>query len=145
MEQIIVRVNGVLIEDGKILLVEQEVSESRHWAHPGGKLEYGETLKQSIVREFKEETGLEISVGDLLYVTDRINENHHVVIISFQVSKLGGKLGTGKGEEFTTGKIKSVKMVPIEDLQNLGFSAEYCNLVKSGFPKKGSYRGNILD
>lgn len=145
MAQITVRVNGVLIEEGKILLVEQDVSASRRWAHPGGKLEFGETLRQGIVREFKEETGLDVAVGDLLYVTDRIVEGNHVVIVSFQVSKIGGSFGTGKGEEFTTGKIKSVKMVPIDELEGIGFSADYCNLVKSGFPEKGSYRGNILD
>ena len=146
MEQIIIRVNGVLIEDGRILLVEQDVSDTRHWAHPGGKPEFGETLSQAIIREFKEETGLDIAVGDLLYVTDRINnKDGHVVIVSFQVRKIGGKLGTGNGEEFATGKIKSVKMIPLNELHNLGFSADYCNLVKSGFPKKGSYRGNILD
>ena len=145
MAQIIVRVNGVLIEDGKILLVEQDVSARRQWAHPGGKLEFGETLKQGIVREFKEETGLDVAVGDLLYVTERISEDSHVVIVSFQVSKIGGMFGTGTGDEFATGKIKSIKMVPLDELHTLGFSADYCNLVKSGFPKKGSYRGNILD
>ena len=145
MGQIIVRVNGVLIEDGRILLVEQDVSAARKWAHPGGKLEFGETLKQAIIREFKEETGLDISVGDLLFITERINKDSHVVITSFRVSKTGGKFGTGTGEEFATGKIKSIRMVPLDELANLGFSSDYCNLVKSGFPKKGSYRGNILD
>ncbi len=145
MEQIIVRVNGVLIEDGKILLVEQDVSAARNWAHPGGKLEFGETLEQALIREFQEETGLYISVGDLLYVTDRIHTHEHVVIASFQVSKIGGKLGSGTGEEFATGKIKSIKMVPIDELRSLGFPRDYCNLVETGFPNKGSYRGNILD
>jgi 8-oxo-dGTP diphosphatase len=145
MAQIIVRVNGVLIEHGQLLLVEQYVSETRHWAHPGGRPEPGEKLEQGLIREFKEETGLDISVGDLLYVTDRINKNNHVVAISFMVTKTGGKLGSGTGPEFATGKIKSVKMVPINELNSLGFSTEYCNLVKSGFPKRGNYIGNILD
>ncbi len=145
MAQIIVRVNGVLIEDGKILLVEQYVSETRRWAHPGGRPEPGETLEQGLIREFNEETGLDISVGDLLYVTDRINKDNHVVVISFMVTKTGGKLGSGTGPEFATGKIRSVRMIPINDLHDLGFSTEYCNLVKSGFPKRGIYRSNILD
>jgi mutator protein MutT len=145
MEQIIVRVNGVLIEDGKILLVEQDVSETRHWAHPGGRSEPGETLEQCVVREMKEETGIDVSVGELLYVTDRIQDNSHTVIIAFSVSKTGGKLGTGHGSEFARGKIRDVKMTPVDDLQNLGFSEAYSNLVKSGFTDKGIYIGNILD
>jgi len=145
MEPIIVRVNGVLIEDNKILLVEQYVSETRNWAHPGGKPEFGETLEQCIIREMKEETGLDVAVEELLYITDRISQDNHVIIISFLVSRKGGELGTGSGLEFATGKIKSVRMVPFNELNDLGFSVDYCNLVKSGFPKKGSYRGNILD
>ena len=141
----IIRVNGVLIEDGKILLVEQYVTETRHWAHPGGRPELGETLEQCLIREIKEETGLDVSVDGLLYVTDRIRSDSHVVIISFLVSKKGGKLGTGSGPEFATGKIKSVKMVPLNELQDYGYSVDYCNLVKSGFPNRGSYRGNVLD
>ncbi|MFC1921146.1 NUDIX domain-containing protein [Chloroflexota bacterium] len=145
MGPIIVRVNGVLIEDDKFLLVEQHVSETRHWAHPGGKPEIGETLEKAIIREVKEETGLDVSVDELLYVTDRINDDEHVIIISFRLNRKGGVLGTGEGAEFETGKIKSVKMVPITELRSLGFSEDYCNLVESGFPDKGSYRGNILD
>jgi ADP-ribose pyrophosphatase YjhB (NUDIX family) len=145
MEPIIIRVNGVLIEDNKILLVEQYVSETRNWAHPGGRPEPGETLEQALIREINEETGLDVSVGELLYVTDRVKENEHVVIICFKVNKKGGILGTGDGAEFTTGKIKGVRMVPFDELEECGFSKEYCEMVKSGFPNKGSYRGNILD
>ena len=145
MEPIIIRVNGVLIEDNKILLVEQYVSDSRHWAHPGGRPEFGETLEQCIIREMKEETGLDVSVEELLYITDRISQNNHVIITSFLVSRKGGELGTGTGPEFATGKIKSVRMVPFDELEECGYSKDYCNLVKSGFPDRGSYRGNILD
>jgi ADP-ribose pyrophosphatase YjhB (NUDIX family) len=145
LNEIIVRVNGVLIEDNSLLLVEQYVSDTRPWAHPGGRPEPGETLEQSIVREIKEETGLDVSVDELLYVTDRVMKNEHVIIISFLVHRAGGELGTGTGPEFDTGKIKSVRMVPFEELEACGFSSEYAGLVKSGFPDRGKYRGNILD
>lgn len=143
--EIIIRVNGVLIEDNKILLVEQDVSQTRHWAHPGGRPEYGETLEQGLIREVKEETGLVVSVDELLYVTDRIQDNSHVVVIGFLVRRRGGKLGTGDGREFVTGKIKSVKMIPVNELHDLGFSRGYCSLVEAGFPDRGSYRGSILN
>lgn len=145
MKSIIVRVNGILIEDNKILLVEQDVSSNRHWAHPGGRPEYGETLDEALVREMKEETGLDVSIGRLLYVTDRIKNDNHVVIIAFEVTREGGKLGTGHGPEFERAKIKSVKMTPISELRGLGFSANYCRLAEAGFSDKGTYIRNLLN
>ncbi len=145
MTDIIVRVNGILIENSKLLLIEQRVSGTRAWAHPGGKPEAGETLEESCIREVKEETGLDVSVEELLYVTERINKDEHVVIISFRIRREGGKLGTGDGHEFKTGKIKGVRMIPFDELEGLGFSREYVNMVKTNFPDNGSYRGNILD
>ena len=145
MADIIVRVNGILIEDSNLLLVEQQVSGTRAWAHPGGKPEADETLEESCMREVKEETGLDVSVVELLYVTERINEEEHVVIISFRIKREGGKLGTGHGHEFKTGKIKSVRMIPFDELEGLGFSHEYIDMVKTDFPDNGLYRRNILD
>ena len=43
-----VRVTGVLVEDGEILLVRQRLSERRSWSLPGGRLERGETLAQGL-------------------------------------------------------------------------------------------------
>ena len=60
-----VRATGILIEDGCILLVEQAVtpSLSRRWSLPGGGVEAGETLAKCLVREVREETGLEVETG----------------------------------------------------------------------------------
>jgi ADP-ribose pyrophosphatase YjhB (NUDIX family) len=140
----IIRVAGVLVEDGRILLVEQDVSASRHWAQPGGRIEAGETLGEGLIREMKEETGLDIQVDELLYVADRIMQDSHVVILSFLVKRKGGTLGTGTGPEFASGKIKRVRMVPISQLAELGFSATYCALAKAGFPERGTYKGAIF-
>jgi len=138
-----VRVTGILIEGDKILLVEQDVTMSRHWSLPGGALEFGETIEQCLIREIKEETGLDVSVIGLLYVCDRIWEDRHVVHITLSARKKGGVLGMGQGSEFAVGKIKSVKWVPFAELESRGFSKTFYNLVKSGFPDKGAYKGNI--
>jgi 8-oxo-dGTP pyrophosphatase MutT (NUDIX family) len=59
-----VRVTGILVENKRILLLEQKVTDSRQWSLPGGALEVGETMEQCMIREMKEETGLDIVVGD---------------------------------------------------------------------------------
>jgi ADP-ribose pyrophosphatase YjhB (NUDIX family) len=140
----IIRVAGVLVEDACILLVEQDVTESRHWAQPGGKLEPGESLERGLIREMKEETGLDVQVDELLYIAERITNESHIVIISFMVRQIGGILGTGTGIEFAEGKIKRVKMIPISQLSELGFSATYCALARAGFPERGTYKGDIF-
>ena len=50
-----IRVTGVLIEDGKILLVKQRVSDERYWSLPGGRLEHSETIENALIREMGEE------------------------------------------------------------------------------------------
>jgi ADP-ribose pyrophosphatase YjhB (NUDIX family) len=140
-----VRVAGILIEGNRMLIVEQDVTDTRHWSLPGGALEFGETIEECLVREMKEETGLDVSVTNLLYICDRIIDKGHIVHITLLVDKIGGDLGTGDGVEFDTGKIKSVKMVPVDELQDYGFSATFCGLVKSDFPDRGTYKGNVIN
>ena len=134
-----VRPTGILIEDGKILLVVQSVTQSRHWSLPGGALEYGETLEHGLIREMKEETGLDVSVDGLLYIRDWIPGDSHVVHITFLVSRKGGRLGSGIGNEFATGKIKQVKMVPLDELKTYGFSDTFCEKVRANFQDRGTY------
>lgn len=65
-----VRVTGILIEDEKVLLVKQKVA-NRNWSLPGGRAENGEMLEEAMVREMREETGLEVNIQKLLYVCDK--------------------------------------------------------------------------
>jgi ADP-ribose pyrophosphatase YjhB (NUDIX family) len=141
-DRLIVRPTGVLIEDNKILVVKQDVTETRRWALPGGRPEFGETIEQCLVREMKEETGLNVSVKDLLYVTDRFYRNTHVVHMLLLLEKIGGKLRSGKELELKTEKIRELAMVPVGRLQEYGFSPTFCQLVKSDFPGRGSYKGD---
>ena len=53
--------------DGRVLLV----YENDRWLLPGGEVEDGETLTEALVREFREETGLDVAVSALLSVTEQ--------------------------------------------------------------------------
>ena len=71
MSHITVRVYGVLIDPGYGLLVSDEYIRGDYFTKlPGGGLEFGEGTRDCLVREFKEETGLDVTVGDHIYTTD---------------------------------------------------------------------------
>lgn len=142
-----VRATTVLIEDGCILLVEQQVTESlnRKWSLPGGTVEMGETLEECVIRETKEETGLDIAVDKLLYVCDRIVDNRHVIHITFAVKRLGGDLRRGAEPELGANPIRSVKMVPLALLGKYGFSERFCELAAAGFPGSEAYQGSVTN
>lgn len=58
----------VIIEiDGKIVLIERK-NEPHGWAIPGGFVDYGERVERAAVREAKEETTLDVTLSELLYV-----------------------------------------------------------------------------
>lgn len=137
----IIRTTGVLIENQKILLLQQATDEQRTWSLPGGKLEEGETLEESIIREMKEETGLDVVVEKLLYICDYIRKNKHVVHITFNVHRAGGILGVIDNNHDTR-KIHTVDMIPIKDLHTYGFDDQFITLLNNNFQNAGAYMGD---
>ena len=65
-----IRTYGILINKGSVLLTYERMPNFSFTKFPGGGLEYGEGLKDCLIREFKEETGLAIEVKQHLYTTD---------------------------------------------------------------------------
>jgi len=61
---------GIIIENGKVLVVKFDDENGPHYNYPRGGLEEGETLRQTAAREVKEETGADIEVGRLLLIVE---------------------------------------------------------------------------
>jgi 8-oxo-dGTP diphosphatase len=66
-----VRVYGILIDSKKRLLVSDEFIRGNYFTKfPGGGLEFGEGTRDCLKREFKEETNLDVTIGNHIYTTD---------------------------------------------------------------------------
>ncbi|PEE70476.1 NUDIX domain-containing protein [Bacillus thuringiensis] len=133
------RVTGILIEDEKVLLVKQRVA-NRNWSLPGGRVENGEMLEEAIIREMREETGLEVKIKKLLYVCDKPDASPSLLHITFLLEKITGEI-TLPSNEFDHNPIHDVQMVPIKDISHYGFSETFIILISEGFSNAGSYQG----
>lgn len=140
----IVRLTGVLVEDGSVLLVEQVLRERSHWNLPGGRLETGETLESCLKREMREETGLDVEIGELLYVTDRFKTlGGHVVDMSFSVRRTCSDRPLCQTDFRDGENLRCVRMVPFDGLAAYGMGERFADLVRRGFPDKGTYQGDF--
>jgi 8-oxo-dGTP diphosphatase len=108
-ERPIVGVGGVLIENGKALLIRRGSEPLLgQWSIPGGTLELGETLQEGVAREMLEETGILVRVLDLIEVFERVNPytpaatrapgsrpRFHFVIVDYLCEKISGEAKAG--------------------------------------------------
>jgi len=91
-----VGVGAVVIDDGRILLVQRSRDPGAGlWAVPGGKVNRGETMREAVRREVAEETGLDVVVGDVVWVGEVIDVGHHLVLVDFAAELVGGSLVAG--------------------------------------------------
>lgn len=87
---LVVVVKGVVLREGKILLVQRALDDPigpGTWECAGGKIEFGEELEAALEREMREETGLEVTVGELLYASSMFySSTRHVVFLTYLCS-----------------------------------------------------------
>lgn len=109
-------VAGLCRRDGAVLLVRQ----NGQWVLPGGGVESGESKTEALVREMREETGLDATVGSLLVVTEQTfthGDDHVTFHFAIYDVSVEGELTDDPGlEDETIADVSWFETLPEETL-----------------------------
>lgn len=116
------RVNGILVEDSKILMIKHRLGDERvFWNVPGGGMHYGKSAEHNLVREFHEETGLKIEVRKYLFVHEFLQPPLHAIELFFEVERKDGKLYKGIDPEMLPNQqvIEEIGFMDIDQISRI--------------------------
>lgn len=112
-------VGAVVVHEGRLLLVRRGKEPGKGlWSLPGGRLELGEHLVEAVRREVAEETGLEVSVQDLLGIHEVVGDPHYVVLD--HVATVVGDPTPAAGEDAA-----EVRWVPLDRVHELELTPRF--------------------
>ena len=122
-----VSVKGVLVRDGRVLLLKNEREE---WELPGGKLELGEEPPACVAREITEETGLPVTTGPILDAWQyHIREGRDVLIVTYGCHPEGNQSPTLSNEH------KEIGFFTQAEVGDLNMPAGYKHSIQSWFAR----------
>lgn len=139
-----VRVAGIVLKGGEILLVRHEKEGRSYWLLPGGGVDYGETVGEALVRELREETGLEVQPNGVVWLSDSIppDRHRHIIHLWMLAEVVGGTLHC-----VPDGRVVGAEFVPVERLRDLELypplGPQLAELCREGPPERVRYLGNV--
>ncbi|HIP25277.1 MAG TPA: NUDIX hydrolase [Archaeoglobus profundus] len=110
-------VDAVIPYQGKIVVIRRKNEPFKgYYALPGGIVEYGETVEEAVLREVKEETGLDVEIHKLVgvYSDPRRDPRGHFVSICFITIPIGGELKAGSDA-------KDIALFSLDNIPKLAF------------------------
>lgn len=119
-------VGAVVVHDGALLLVRRgHAPEAGRWSIPGGRVEAGEPLWEAVVREVREEAGIDVAVDGLAGWAERLGdpaagdaagEEDHFVILDFFATPMDPAPRLRAGDDATDAAWIALEEVPEQEL-----------------------------
>jgi ADP-ribose pyrophosphatase YjhB (NUDIX family) len=116
-------VGGIVLDKGALLLVRRDREPARgRWSLPGGKVEAGESLREAVVREVREEAGIDVDVDGLIGTAEWIVRNddgeiaYHYVILDYVCTARSTALKAGDD-------VSDARWVPVGELADMTLTA----------------------
>jgi 8-oxo-dGTP diphosphatase len=132
-ERPVVGVGGVVISDGRALLIKRGHPPLQgEWSIPGGTLELGETLLQGVERELLEETSIQVRAVDLIEVFERVfrddtgRAQYHFVILDYLCEAISGEARAGSD-------VTDVAWVAEDDLERYSLTPTATRVIRRAF------------
>lgn len=123
------RVSGLLIENDALLMVHIQLPyyEKPVWMPPGGGVRYGETLTDCLVREFKEETKVDIEPNMLKYINEVQTEHLHAIEFYFYCRAIRGAPALGSDPEYDNEQqiLKDIGFIPLHRIEKYRIVPEF--------------------
>ena len=137
-KKIVVRCRGIIVHNNQLLVVKHSVK-TDYYALPGGHLEWGENVRDSLKREIVEELGVEPQIGRLLYINNLIKDDEQNIefffeIINagdyFEIKNLGGTHKHELAEICWIGKNDTKKLKPVVVQEDLNSGSILSDIVR---------------
>jgi ADP-ribose pyrophosphatase YjhB (NUDIX family) len=105
--------SGLAIHNGRVLLVASTYRSHAQplWNLPGGRVAPSELLRDTVIREVREETGLRAKVSELAYLSESYDGTRHVLNATFAID-VEGSIDTPRGDDH----VVAVEWVAIDRL-----------------------------
>ena len=117
-----VGVGGAVVKDGRILLVRRATKRGRgYWQIPGGFVERDETLDEAVVREVREESGVEARPRGVLAMRSRLHDDSNSTYVVFLLDWSAGEptpdgAETDRAEWLDLEQVEAIELLPAINL-----------------------------
>jgi 8-oxo-dGTP diphosphatase len=114
----------ILMDDYVVLIKRRNPPFQGHYALPGGFVEIGEFVEDAVVREAKEETGLDVRVERFLGIYDdpKRDPRGHVISIAYVCKVVGGKLEAGSDA-------KDASWIPVKEMKKIKLAFDHAKIL----------------